>query len=437
MKKQRSYVNYEMNELLKKAEPYGMTAEHLKIWQPADHCEYAEFTRFHKYAAMHLMRDHHYSALNAIVEISGLSRDEAVQLKTLHSFGINGKFIREHHHEYSFESMHLTETLKYLMREFKLSREAGLQEMKDLQPMEIQALKLFYKSGLRRENLIAFRSGDLRDANNKYQPINKSARHHKKLYYFLGDGDDIFQAFGRERKNYLVRVIHAEIKAGATWEAALSRASAEAHQIRDNYPSGRDERAWCSPCGATSQRVHFLNRHVSDGVRANEVPQIFDHDRRAMYNVLRVVHRLPVHNALREISGLSDEQIKLMRKYHKEGVNRRILLSYPHSLQMTNQMIEHLQMKPLDVILQLSSLTHTQGLCLGEFAAKGLTLKQAKMLMPEGDFSKLKRDIAVTLVDNGGNPFDVLNNVLPKSDQDAVALLKEPLEFKNMVSMKI
>lgn len=423
--KNRDYNSYQMNELLKAAESYGMTAEHLQVWQPAADDKHGEFSKYHLHAVMRLLRKKNFSALNAMMEVSGLSLLEAWKLKYLHALGINGKFIREHHAEYSFGSNSFIKAMKYLMQDCRLAREDALQQLKNLHDLELGILAFFYKDGLRREHILAARHGEWHDEYSIAKLNNRVMRHLKRLYQFIATFDDTYPGFSWERQSYLISVIRAEIKAGSAWEVALHHASDEAHRIRHNYPWGK------------SQRIHFLKRHVSQGVRAADVPENFDDDRRAMYNVLRIIHRLSVREALREMEGLSDEQIKVMRKHYKDGVNRRILLSYPHSSQLTEQMIAHLHMKPLDTILQMSYLTEAQGLYLGEFAASGLTMKEAGSLPDQEKISKLKSDVAVALIASGVAPFYALQSVLAKSDQDALAMLKESSEPQFIMSIRL
>lgn len=429
------YENETMQELLKETRDLGMTGKHLQVWLPSVTEDQSDksilFKKQHKDAVIDLMKKRNFSALNAILEVSGITADEAELLDRLHELGINAQIIRDHRHEYRFHCYYYIKSMKSMMKTFKLSRDEMLREVKGLGSDEIEMLYMFYKQGLRREHLVALRRGAPVDTlhDSKHQHVRRLDQLYQDLLGYR---------YPEEKVGYLLTVINMAVASGKSWVNAFTTAAAEACMIRNEYQGhGADKRESWLTDSITSHRIHFLKRHAAQGIRAADVPPIFDDDRRAMYHVLRIIHRFSVCAALNEIHGLSDDQVKLMRKYYRAGATHDVLRRYPHSSQLTQSLLSYFKLRPMDGMKQLSALNSAQFTCLSEYAENGLSIEQAKSLSCDAGISKFKRDIVTSLVEKGEDPYEVLQRILPKSDEEALKSLDESAEFSNMLSVKI
>lgn len=433
------YDNKSMQELLAATEKLGMTREHLNLWHPREEVQFKKTPEFrfedgHKKAVLALMKEKKLSALSAIQEVSRLSAAEARALVDLYDLGVNGQYIRDHRHEHNFTAWGFDRMLRKLITVHKLSLVEALSEMKGLCTLERNMLAKYYGNGLRAETLRSLR-GDISisDFSLSYSKKPEKIEDLRRLYsYFDGEVEE-------ERRSYIAAVIQADLKQNKSWEDILNNAAHEARLIKDNLGSGSDKRRKISletypP--TTSQRVHFLNRHIHEGVRAQDVPEAFSDHHRAMYRILRVVHRLSVQDALKEMAGLNEEQVHLLRKYYKAGVRCHDLAAYPHQAKQTQELLAHFHLLPGKGLQDLASLNAMQFSCLSTFANDGLTLQEAKQL--RGELNQLKKDVVRELIKGGVQIETALQKALPGTDEEAAKLLQEPLsEFERGMTIKL
>lgn len=436
------YDNHYMYQLRKETEHLGMTTEHLHLWRPREDvgakCKKGPefcFEEGHKKAVISLMKDRKLSAICAIQEVSYLAQDEASVLVDLYKLGINGQFICDHRHEYDFTSLDFSISLHKMVAKYKLPLDAALKEIKGLSVSERGVLLTYYGDGLRAQTLRSLR-GDISPADfeNNSEKMSVMIDSLHRLYLFLN-----VDYAPHERRNYLDAVIQIDLRKSKSWEEIILNAANEAYLIRNNNGRDSDSRRKISletypPI--TSQRMHFLNRHIKQGVRAQDVPEQFSKYHRDMYRVLRVVHRQTVQAALSAMARLNEEQVQLLRKYYTADVRGHDLLAYPHSAMQTVELIKYFRLLPRNGILDLATLNAMQFACLSRFANNGLTLQEAKQL--QGEFNQLKKDVVVELVKHGFQAYSALQNVLPVSNEEAAKLPQEShSDFDHGMTIKL
>lgn len=402
------YNNDYMESTFKETKSYGMKLVHLDLWEPEPN-DFKKFktqakdafnSSFEK-AIIYLIKEKMLTPIEAVVEVNHLTSAEAYCLDTFYDLGINGQFIRDHRHEY--ELVNSANTLWYLVKDMKLSRDEALREIKGLDAPEKLILRLFYAKGMRADLLRALRVGD-------------DGKEIADLFKTMASYD-----ISREKLNYLVSVIKADIAKGITWKGSFEDAAYEARLL--STQNDKD-------------RMKFLMSHVKDGVRANDVPAIFNKEKQKAYRVLRWVHRLSVINALAQMKDLDNEQILLLRKHFKAGINHEVIVNYPHSFAVTEGLMKHCHWKPVDAIKNLSTLTVTQARYLHDFAGHGLTLAQAHALKCD-DYSVTKKDVVLSMVEWGSNLHEALEKVMTMSDVQAQEMLSHTVSFPRVVSIKL
>lgn len=429
------YDNQSMKELLEETKKLGMTREHLNLWHPREDEEakypktpHLRFESGHKKAVIALMKEKKLSALAAILEVSRLSAEEAVALVELYDLGVNGQYIRDHRHEHRFNASGFGNMLHVMTTVHKLSFDQALSEMKALCHNEWNMLATYYGSGLRGETLRSLRGEtSMEDFSSTYSRKPEKVEDLSRLYRFLASG------YQKERRDYLAAVIQADLKQGENWEDIITNAAHEARLIKDNSGVGCDVRKKLVfdtyhmhfEFANKSQRMHFLNRHLHQGVRAQDVPEVFSKHHLAMYRVLRDQYHRTVQQALKEMAGLNEEQVQLLKAYYKAGVRCGALAAYPYPAKQTQELLKHFQLLPADGLIYLHELNAMQFACLTLFANDGLTIAEAKQL--QGEFNQLKQDIVMELIERGMQPYTALERVLPQSDEQAAKLLQEPI----------
>lgn len=402
------YNNECMQSTLKETKSYGMKQLHLDLWEPEpnDVKKYNTqasdaFTDNFERAIIYLIKEKKFTPIAAVVEVKHLTSAEARCLDSFYDIGINGQFIRDHRDEYDL--VHSINTLYFLVKDMKLSLDGALKEIKGLDAPEKLILRLFYAKGMRGDLLRALRLGE-----------------HGKEFA------DLFETMGsynisQDKLDYLISVIKVDIAQGASWKESFKDAAREA-RVLSNVMSDQNDK----------YRMKFLKSHVKDNIRANDVPLIFDNEKQKTYRILRWVHRLSIKSALEQMKDLNNDQIQLLRKYFKVGLNHEVLVNYPHSYSVTDTLMKHFHWKPVDAIKNLSTLSVTQGRYLQDFAVHGLTLAQAQTLKC-ADYSVTKKDVVLSMMEWGCDFQETLEKVMPMTDAEAQEMLRHTVSLPRIV----
>lgn len=409
------YKNKLMENLLEEMKSYGMKQVHLDLWEPYNGkdgeavADDMKFGKDYTTAISDLVRYKKLAPINAVLELKQLKIREANVFLKLFELGMDGQFIREHRDQYELTHPNFISTLRYLVKTEKLPLHDALRELNTLDAHERYVLTLFYAKGLRGDLLRALRTSE-----NAAQLADLFKSLVQATYGISGD-----------TASYLISVIKTDNKKGATWQAAFDEAIFEARMLRNVHSFSH-----------ANERLGFLKDHVKDGVRANNVPVIYDLEKQKTYRVLRWVHRLSVMNALAQLKDLNSGQAHLLRKHFKAGLNHDVLINYHHSYDVTQDLMKHFHWKPLNAVKNLSALTVPQGLYLHDFAGCGLTVDQAAALKV-ADHSVTKKDVVLAMVEWGCDFQETLQKVLTMSDEKAQEMLKNTVSAPRAVPIKI
>lgn len=135
----------------------GLSKAHLEKW--LTNSRNLRFNREHHQALAYLMYEKGLSPDSAIDEIIGLSVEQVRVLPLFYKFGLRGNDLLkwEGIKKDSFFSKEHSAALIYLMDEMKLSKEKAIQEINQLSSFQANLLKKYYHCGLRGESLRSWR----------------------------------------------------------------------------------------------------------------------------------------------------------------------------------------------------------------------------------------------------------------------------------------